>query len=181
MAIKILNPSIDTCKGGDQMALIINNPGGASYTKTVSDSIYMRNTDGLKKWYGTKAEYDALTSYDDNTIYITTDENNNTFIDSATFTAHVNNTENPHKVTPSQIGAYTKAETDTKIANAAPNITVDASLSSTSTNPVQNKAVASSISNLQTSVSSIATIYTGTTEPSSSLGKDGDLYVLYTN
>jgi hypothetical protein len=31
------------------MALVINNPGGASYTKTVSDSIYMRNTDGLKK------------------------------------------------------------------------------------------------------------------------------------
>jgi hypothetical protein len=39
--------------------------------------------------------------------------------------------------------------------------------------------IASSISALQTSVSSIATIYTGTTEPSSSLGKDGDLYVLY--
>ena len=139
----------------------------------------MKNSDGLKKWYGTKAEYDSLTDYDDDTIYITTDENTNTFVDTATFTAHVGNTNNPHKVTAAQIGAYTKSETDTKIANATPNITVDASLSKTSTNPVQNKAVASSISNLQASVSSIATIYTGTTEPSSSLGKNGDLYVLY--
>jgi hypothetical protein len=161
------------------MALVVNNPGGASYTKTVSDNIYMRKTDGLKKWYGTKAEYDALTSYDDNTIYITTDENADTFIDTATFTAHVNNASNPHKVTAAQVGAYTKAETDSAIATATPNITVDTSLSSTSTNPVQNKVVASSISALQTSVSSMATIYTGTTEPSSSLGKNGDLYILY--
>lgn len=31
--------------------------------------------------------------------------------------AHTSNTTNPHKVTASQVGAYTKAETDTKIAN----------------------------------------------------------------
>lgn len=156
------------------MALVVNNPGGASYTKTVSDNIYMRKTDGLKKWYGTKAEYDALTSYDDNTIYITTDENADTFIDTATFTAHVNNVNNPHKVTAAQVGAYTKSETDTKIANATPNITIDSSLNSSSTNPVQNKVVTSAING-------VAKIYYGTTEPSSSLGKNGDLYILYNN
>ena len=156
------------------MALVINNPGGASYTKTVSDNIYMRKTDGLKKWYGTKAEYDALTSYDDNTIYITTDENPDTFIDTATFTAHVNNASNPHKVTAAQVGAYTKSETDTKIANATPNITIDSSLNLSSTNPVQNKVVTSAIND-------VVKIYYGTTEPSSSLGKNGDLYILYNN
>lgn len=35
----------------------------------VIDATYIKTADGLKKWYGTKAEYDALTSYDDDTIY----------------------------------------------------------------------------------------------------------------
>lgn len=162
----------------------------------VIDATYMKTADGLKKWYGTKAEYDALTSYDDDTIYITTDENADTYVDSASFQAHLNNKSNPHEVTAAQLGVYTKEETysksevyqksevyskseayskteiDTAIASAAPNITVDAALSDTSENPVQNKAVA-------TAIESVQKIYYGTTEPSSSLGKDGDLYILY--
>lgn len=162
----------------------------------VIDATYIKTADGLKKWYGTKAEYDALTSYDDDTIYITTDENANTYVDSASFQAHLDNKNNPHEVTAAQLGVYTKEETysksevyqksevypksesysktevDTAIASAAPNITVDATLSETSENPVQNKAVA-------TAIESVQKIYYGTTEPLSSLGKDGDLYILY--
>lgn len=162
----------------------------------VIDTTYIKTADGLKKWYGTKVEYDALTSYDDDTIYITTDENADTYVDSASFQAHLNNKSNPHGVTAAQLGVYTKEETysksevyqksevyskselysktevDTAIASAAPNITVDATLSDTSENPVQNKAVA-------TAIESVQKIYYGTTEPSSSLGKDGDLYILY--
>ena len=135
-------------------------------------------------------------SYDDDTIYITTDENANTYVDSASFQAHLDNKNNPHEVTAAQLGVYTKEETysksevyqksevypksesysktevDTAIASAAPNITVDATLSETSENPVQNKAVA-------TAIESVQKIYYGTTEPLSSLGKDGDLYILY--
>lgn len=150
----------------------------------VIDATYIKTADGLKKWYGTKAEYDALTSYDDDTIYITTDENADTYVDSASFQAHLDNKNNPHEVTAAQLGVYTKEETysksevysktevDTAIASAAPNITVDAALSETSENPVQNKAVA-------TAIESVQKIYYGTTEPAASLGKDGDLYILY--
>ncbi len=150
----------------------------------VIDTTYIKTADGLKKWYGTKAEYDALTSYDDDTIYITTDEDADTYVDSASFRAHLDNKNNPHDVTAAQLGVYTKEETysksevysktevDTAIASAAPNITVDAALSDTSENPVQNKVVA-------TAIESVQKIYYGTTEPAVSLGKDGDLYILY--
>lgn len=150
----------------------------------VIDATYIKTADGLKKWYGTKAEYDALTSYDDDTIYITTDEDADTYVDSASFQAHLDNKNNPHEVTAAQLGVYTKEETysksevysktevDTAIASAAPNITVDAALSDTSENPVQNKVVA-------TAIESVQKIYYGTTEPAVSLGKDGDLYILY--
>lgn len=75
----------------------------------VIDATYIKTADGLKKWYGTKAEYDALTSYDDDTIYITTDEDADTYVDSASFQAHLDNKNNPHDVTAAQLGVYTKA------------------------------------------------------------------------
>lgn len=136
----------------------------------VIDSTYIKTADGLKKWYGTKAEYDALTSYDDDTIYITTDENADTYVDSASFQAHLNNQSNPHEVTAAQLGVYTKAEVDTAISNYK--VTTDSELSTTSENPVQNKVIA-------TAIESVQKIYYGTTEPAVSLGKDGDLYILY--
>lgn len=63
-------------------------------------------------------------------------------------TSHTGNKSNPHSVTASQVGAYTKAEVDSKLSGKADSghtHTVDSSLSSTSTNPVQNKVVKSAL------------------------------------
>lgn len=50
-------------------------------------------------------------------------------------------------VTPSAIGAYTKSEVDDLIENIdIPTITIDSALSSTSTNPVQNKVINTALS-----------------------------------
>jgi len=70
----------------------------------------------LKKWVGTKADYDKLTSYDDNTIYIVTDQDGDTSVDSKSFSQHVQNTNNPHKVTASQVGALAKSDIQTVTA-----------------------------------------------------------------
>jgi len=77
----------------------------------------------LKKWVGTKADYDKLTSYDDNTIYIVTDQDSGTFIDSKSFDLHVKDINNPHKVTAAQVGAYTKEEVDSNVGTAVTNLT----------------------------------------------------------
>ena len=127
-------------------------------------------TDGVKKWTGTKAEYDALTSYDDETVYITTDENSATFVDSASFQAHLNNKSNPHEVTAAQLGVYTKAEVDTAISNHK--VTTDSELSTTSENPVQNKVIA-------TALEGYAHVYHGTSLPSDATGTDGDVFLLF--
>lgn len=134
-------------------------------------------TDGVKKWTGTKAEYDALTSYDDDTVYITTDENAATYVDSASFQAHLNNKNNPHGVTAAQLGVYTKTEVDTAINNHK--VTTDSELSTTSENPVQNKVITSAIDSTNTKLSAMATIYHGTTSPDNTIGKDGDIYYFY--
>lgn len=63
-------------------------------------------------------------------------------------TSHTGNKSNPHSVTASQVGAYTKAEVDSKLSGKADSghtHTIDSSLSSTSTNPVQNKVVKSAL------------------------------------
>nr|DAL46637.1 MAG TPA_asm: hypothetical protein [Caudoviricetes sp.] len=127
-------------------------------------------TDGVKKWTGTKAEYDALTSYDDDTVYITTDESAATYVDSASFQAHLNNKSNPHEVTAAQLGVYTKAEVDTAISNHK--VTTDSELSTTSENPVQNKVIA-------TALEGYAHVYHGTSLPSDATGTDGDVFLLY--
>lgn len=145
----------------------------------VIDATYIKTADGLKKWYGTKAEYDALTSYDDDTIYITTDENADTYVDSASFQAHLNNKNNPHEVTAAQLGVYTKSEVDTAINNH--NVTTDSELSETSENPIQNKVVTSALESKadKSTLGEYTHVYHGTTLPSDSAGADGDVFLLY--
>lgn len=70
----------------------------------------------LKKWTGTKAEYEKITSYDPNTIYLITNENNASFVDYKAFDTHVQNTSNPHKVTAAQVGALAKSDIQTVTA-----------------------------------------------------------------
>ena len=64
--------------------------------------------------------------------------------DASALSAHTGNKENPHAVTAEQVGAYTKAKVDELLANVE--IAVDSALSSTSTNPVQNKVVNAALS-----------------------------------
>jgi hypothetical protein len=254
-------------------------------------------TDAYKKWVGTQKEYDALTTKDQNTLYIITDTNTDLgYVTVDAMNVHTSNTSNPHKVTAAQVGAYAKADTyaktetysktevdnmvkssqtidelvssestnpvqskgiytkisdvqsdlekkigkkadastllsgygitdaytkkeiDNKLSTVSVDlsdyytktqvdtainnhkITTDTSLSSTSTNPVQNKVITSAMSGkadkattlsgygisdaytktqTDAKVSGLAHIYHGTTEPSASLGNDGDLYILY--
>jgi len=85
-----------------------------------------------------------------------------------------------------------------RAGNNNDSITIDDTLSSVSENPVQNKIINNALSNkvdLQ-SLSTVATsgsyndlsnkptipvIYSGTTNPSASIGVDGNLYILYTD
>ena len=66
----------------------------------------------------------------------------------SSLTSHTNNKSNPHGVTAAQVGAYTKAEVDSKLSGKADSDhthTVDSALSGTSINPVQNKVVKSAL------------------------------------
>ena len=60
-------------------------------------------------------------------------------------TSHTGNKNNPHGVTAAQVGTYTTEQIDTKLAGKQNTLTIDTALSTTSTNPVQNKAVAAKI------------------------------------
>ena len=73
-------------------------------------------------------------------------------------------------------------------ANNTASITVDSSLSSTSTNPVQNKVINSALSGLantyatkaelQAAIAGTIYVYSGVNEPTSDIGEDGDIYLV---
>lgn len=68
---------------------------------------FLDNT-GLTYFWGKIKSY-LSTNYVDKTTYANT---------TATLSSHVASTSNPHKVTASQVGAYTKAQTDSAISTA---------------------------------------------------------------
>lgn len=93
------------------------------------------NVDSLKINILTKAQYDAATK-DINQLYLVTDDT----IDVATTS------------TPGLMSAEDKAKLDGLTAGSGGDIVIDSELSSTSTNPVQNRVVNAAISNLNSLV-----------------------------
>lgn len=77
---------------------------------------------------------------------------------------HVGNKDNPHKVTASQVGAYTKEEVDEKFGEIDVSIDIDKELNASSDNAVANSAVANAIGDIDTAlfeIIKIQTSYTG--------------------
>lgn len=111
----------------------------ASEAKKVKDALL----NGAGDAYDTLAELGALIGANDTAIDALRDVASSK-ADASALSAHTGNKENPHGVTAEQVGAYTKAKVDELLANVE--IAVDSALSSTSTNPVQNKVVNAALS-----------------------------------
>ena len=95
-------------------------------------------------------------------MYITTDEDTSTFLTSDALAAHLQ-ANNPHSITAETVNTYTKSVIDNKI------------------NTAKNSVTASSLGvYTKTEVDSKPTILSGTSTPSSSTGKNGDIFVVYT-
>lgn len=71
---------------------------------------------------------------------------------------HEGNENNPHKVTASQIGAYTKEEVDKKLGNIDVSIDIDKELNASSDNAVANSAVANAIGDIDAALDAILEI-----------------------
>lgn len=115
----------------EALEVVVDGKADSSHTHTVA------NITDLNSYYYTKTELDGAMQLINAGL--------------SSLEGHVVRRDNPHEVTASQVGAYTKAETDALVS--ANKTTVDSALSSTSTNPVQNKVVNSAISTLTSTVS----------------------------
>ena len=71
---------------------------------------------------------------------------------------HVGNKDNPHKVTASQVGAYTKEEVDEKFGEIDVSIDIDKELNASSDNAVANSAVTKALGDIDTALDRIIAI-----------------------
>ena len=186
----------------------VSKQNGTSSTFTIESGA----EENLKHWTGTKAQYNAIENLDNKTVYITTDEPGEDYINAAklqtilasyvtnsTLNNHINNHNNPHQVTAAQIGAVSATNLTNHINNHNnPHQVTLSQLSGASTTDLSNhttntsnphQVTAAQINTytksqideaIESALGNITHIYSGTTEPASSLGSNGDIYIKYT-
>ena len=99
---------------------------------TSTFTIKSENASDFNHWVGTKAQYNAIQELDPETIYFTTDEGGEDYLDEETLrtillayalgtalNTHVSNTSNPHEVTLAQAGAISPNTLNNHINNTS--------------------------------------------------------------
>lgn len=109
------NTTYSLSKSGSTITLT----GSDGSTTSVTDS----NTTYNLSSFGVTATAAELNYVDGVTSNIQTQLNNKA--NSSTVSSHTSNTSNPHSVTATQVGAYTKVEVDNKISNIKVDVTSD--------------------------------------------------------